>query len=105
MIERFWNDGGLSGAYLAGIATQYSLQKWFYETTRYVFSVEGKVTAGYARIPISTTKSEYADIPHIAMHLSFGLGSKPMPKENKTLKDYAHFYVSPLLHHLTIYAL
>ena len=43
--SRFWNDGGISGAYFAGFATQYSLEKWFYQTKHHVFTLEGKVTA------------------------------------------------------------
>ena len=27
--SRFWNDGGISGAYFAGFAAQYSVETWF----------------------------------------------------------------------------
>ena len=42
--ERFWNDGGISGAYISGLALQLSLEKWLYQTKRYVFSSEMKLS-------------------------------------------------------------
>ena len=100
--SRFWNDGGISGAYFAGFATQYSLEKWFYQTKHHVFTLEGKVTAAYARIPISNNSSEYADVPNIALHVTVGIGSKPLPKKAKPI-DYIHYFGVPFVHHYSIY--
>ena len=100
--DRFWNDGGISGAYFAGFAVQHSIETWFYETTHHVLSLEGKITAAYARIPISDDDSEYADVPNIAFHITLGLGSKPLPKKPKPI-DYANYFGVPILHHYSIY--
>ena len=91
--DRFWNSGGVSGFYFSGVALQASLERWFYETTHHVFTVEGKLTAGYARLRISEDDSEFADVPHIAAHLTFGLGSKPL--KTKTVKSVSHYILTP----------
>ena len=103
--ERFFLDGGVGGQYFAGFAAQYSIQSWFYETEKYVLSAEGKLTLGYSRIPVSTHSDEFSEVPHIAFHFSFGMGSKPMKTNNHKLKDYLHFYLTPLIHHYSIYFL
>ena len=100
--DRFWNDGGISGVYLSGLAIQHSLETWFYETKHHVLTVEGKVTAAYSRIPISNTKSEYAEVPNIAFHITLGLGSKPLKKSPKTM-DYLYYFGVPFIHHYSIY--
>ena len=46
--DRFWNDGGISGAYFSGFAVQASIEKWLYETAHHVFTMEAKLTTGYA---------------------------------------------------------
>ena len=99
--ERFWNKGGLSGAYLAGVAVQTSLETWVHQTDRHVFSIEGKLSAGYARIPISKNTAEFADVPHIAFHLTFGMGSKPL--KNTSASSLAWYVAPPLIHHYAIY--
>lgn len=101
--ERFFLKGGVGGQYFAGFAAQYSIQKWLYETTRHVFSIEGKLTAGYSRVPVSTQTHEFSEVPHIGYHFSLGLGSKPMPMGERSLVDYLHFYLVPFIHHYSIY--
>ena len=100
--DRFWNDGGISGAYLSGLAIQHAIETWVYETSHHVVAIEGKLTAAYARIPISSNDSEYADVPNVAFHLTFGIGSKPIKKGAKPL-DIAQYVGVPLLHHYAIY--
>ena len=100
--ERFWNKGGISGAYISGLALQLSLERWFYQTKRYVFSSEIKFSTGYARIPISKNSNEFGDIPHVAFHITIGMGSKPLTKKASIL-DYAYYFIVPTIHHYTIY--
>lgn len=100
--ERFWNKGGISGAYFAGFAMQLSIERWLYQTRYHLFTTEAKLSAGYARIPISKNKSEFGDVPHIALHVTLGIGSKPLSKQSKPL-DYAYYFLVPTLHHYSIY--
>ena len=36
-----------------------AIETWVYETSHHVVAIEGKLTAAYARIPISSNDSEY----------------------------------------------
>ena len=102
--ERFYMKGGAGGSYLAGVAAQVSLEKWLYETDHFIFSVEGKLTASYARVPVSENRSEFAEAPVVAWHLTFGLGSKPLKKQ-ASLIDWTRYIGVPLAHHLSMYIL
>jgi len=100
--ERFWNKGGISGAYISGLAIQASFERWVYETNRHIITSEIKLSSGYARIPISNNSNEFADIPHIALHVVLGIGSKPL-KIKSTWVDYVNYFIVPTIHHYSIY--
>lgn len=101
--NRFWMDGGVGGAYLAGASTQFTIGSWAYETKGHFITTEGKITLSYARAPISSNQHEYAEIPNIALHLIFGLGSKPPAKENPEWSDYLIQVFPQVLSHLLSY--
>ena len=61
-----------------------------------------KLSTGYARIPISKNNNEFGDIPHIAFHITVGMGSKPL-WENASILDYAYYFIVPNIHHYSIY--
>lgn len=66
--DRGFIDGGF---YLSGPTAQAAVQKRFYIWKKLFFTVEGKLTASYARIPIS---DGHANVPNVAVHGIFGLG-------------------------------
>ena len=100
--ERFYMKGGIGGNYLAGVAAQYSIEKRLYEIKHFIFTLEGKVTASFARVPISEDNTEYAEVPLIAWHITFGLGSKPLKKGAK-VRDWARYIGVPFFHHYSMY--
>jgi hypothetical protein len=67
------HEGGLfdQGYYVSGPTIQAAADKRFYLAKDLFFSVEGKLTASYARITIS---GGYAQVPNAAVHWLFGLG-------------------------------
>lgn len=73
--EVFPEDGGTLnnwGYYLAGPAAQASLGRRFYLSHKFFVELEGKVTAGYAIVPVAGNGQ--ADAPDVAVHANFGLG-------------------------------
>ena len=92
-------NGGIGGAYLSGITSQISLEKWIYETEKHFVNLETKFTLSYARPPISDDINEFGTVPNYAFHFLIGLGSKPVQKES-SLKDKAQWLAVPLGYHL-----
>jgi hypothetical protein len=68
----FPQDGGLSGGYyLSGPTVQCAAEKRFRLWRWIIGSLEAKLTASYARIPV---EGGHADVPNVAIHGLFGLG-------------------------------
>jgi len=65
-------DGGIfDGYHLSGPTAQGAVEKRFHLLRWLVVSLEGKVTATYAWIPV---EGGHADVPDVAVHGLFGLG-------------------------------
>lgn len=66
-------QGGLMGTtyYLVGAGAQISVQRRFYLGDHFFLSVEGKVTAASANLPVANGTSE---MPNTALHGQAGLG-------------------------------
>jgi hypothetical protein len=65
-------DGGIyDGYYLSGPTVQGAVEKRFHIWRWLIASLEAKLTASYARIPI---EGGHADVPDVAVHGLFGLG-------------------------------
>jgi len=97
--ERFYMDGGLGGSYISGITSQLSIEKWVYESPRHFVNAEAKLTASYARVPVSSDINEFADVPNIGFHILLGIGSKPIEKSSSP-KDKALYFAAPVGYHL-----
>jgi hypothetical protein len=93
--ERFWNDGGFNGTFFSGVTAQYAISRNLWESKRNFVNFETKVTASFARIPISESNNEYADVPNLAFHFILGVGSKPLESHSK--KDIAYWLIPPAL--------
>jgi hypothetical protein len=66
-------DGGIyNGYYLSGPTVQGAVEKRFHIWRWLIASVEAKLTASYAWIPI---EGGHADVPNLAVHALFGLGA------------------------------
>lgn len=65
-------DGGISGGYhLSGPTAQGAVEKRFHIWRGLIASLEAKLTASYARIPV---ERGHANVPNVAIHGLFGLG-------------------------------
>ncbi len=65
-------DGGIfDGYYLSGPTAQGAVEKRFHILDWLTASLEGKVTASYAWVPV---EGGHADVPNLAVHGLFGLG-------------------------------
>lgn len=65
-------DGGIyDGYYLSGPTVQGAVEKRFHIWRWIIASLEAKLTASYARIPV---EGGHADVPNVAVHGLFGLG-------------------------------
>ncbi|MFA6147035.1 MAG: hypothetical protein WC899_02370 [bacterium] len=74
-------EGGISGGYyLSGPTIQGAVEKRFHLWRWLIASLEGKLTASYARIPV---EGGHADVPDVAVHGLFGLGLDiPRPRKS-----------------------
>lgn len=67
------DDGGFNGFYLSGVTSQIAIEKRynlpFYE--KVFISVEGKLTASYAKIPVA---DGHATVPNQALHGILSIG-------------------------------
>lgn len=88
--ERF-HTKGLSGHFLTGPSIQFNYERYLYETSKHFLSMDTKLTLSYARVGVSSDKDEYAEAPDIALHLSFGVGSKPEALRQKGFKKAEYF--------------
>jgi len=67
-----WNRGLLrDGNYLSGVSAQVAAGKRFYLWKSLFFTLEAKLTASYANIPIECGD---ANVPNVALHGLFGFG-------------------------------
>ena len=48
---------------------------------------------------MSKNNNEFGDIP---LHITVGMGSKPLRK-NASIIDYAYYFIVPTIHHYSIY--
>lgn len=73
--QRFPTNQGLlhAGYYVAGPASQVALGRRVYLWRGVFVTLEGKLTASFARVPIDAGS---ADVPNIALHGLFGLGAE-----------------------------
>jgi hypothetical protein len=65
------DDGGLNGFYISGVTGQLAIEKRLYLSEAFFFSLEGKFTASWARIPIA---DGHATVPNAALHALIGAG-------------------------------
>ena len=65
------DDGGFNGFYISGVTGQLALEKRLHLTEAFFFSLEGKFTASWARIPIA---DGHATVPNAALHALIGAG-------------------------------
>lgn len=67
-------DGGIyDGYHLSGPTVQGAVEKRFHVFRWFIVSLEAKVTATYAWIPV---EGGHADVPDVAVHGLFGLGAE-----------------------------
>ena len=70
--KKDFDDGGLRGFYLSGVTAQVAVEKRFeFPDSKWFFSLEGKLTASYAEVPIADGD---ATVPNVAVHGIFGVG-------------------------------
>lgn len=69
--KRWEDDGGLNGFYISGAGGQLALEKRYIITEKLSFSLELKMTAAYAEIPIADGT---ATVPNYAAHGLIGVG-------------------------------
>jgi hypothetical protein len=65
------DDGGLNGFYISGAGGQFAVEKRYAFTKKLSFSLELKLTAAYAEIPIADGT---ATVPNYAAHCLIGIG-------------------------------
>jgi len=76
--KRWEDDGGLNGFYISGAGGQMALEKRYTLTQKLSFSLELKMTAAYAEIPIADGT---ATVPNYAVHGLFGIGYDFWPRK------------------------
>lgn len=69
--KRLEDDGGLNGFYISGAGGQLAIEKRYAITEKLSFSLELKMTAAYAEVPIADGT---ASVPNYAVHGLFGIG-------------------------------
>jgi hypothetical protein len=68
------DSGGIGGGYfLCGVGAQAAVEKRFYLNDHFYGSLEAKVTAGYADVPIVNGD---AQVPALTLHGLFGIGAE-----------------------------
>ena len=76
--EKSWqDDGGLNGFYISGAGGQLALEKRYIITEKLSLSLELKMTAAYAEIPIADGT---ATVPNYAAHGLIGVGYDFWPR-------------------------
>jgi hypothetical protein len=65
------NEGGVNGFYISGLTAQGAVEKRFDISRKFFLSLEGKLTASYADIPVAGGE---ASVPNVAAHGLFGFG-------------------------------
>jgi hypothetical protein len=68
--KRLEDDGGINGFYISGAGGQLAIEKRYYATDKLSFSLEVKLTAAYAVIPIADGT---ATVPNYATHGLIGI--------------------------------
>lgn len=71
--KKYNDEGGWNGFHLSGVTSQIGMEKRFYTEGHLFYSIEGKFTASYARIPIA---DGHADVPNYAIHGILSIGYK-----------------------------
>jgi hypothetical protein len=69
--KRLEDEGGFNGFYISGAGGQLAVEKRYYATEKLSLSLEVKVTAAYAVIPIADGT---ASVPNYATHGLIGIG-------------------------------
>ncbi len=69
--KKYEDDGGLNGFYISGVTSQLAIEKRFPFLKKLFLSLEAKLTASYAQIPISDGT---ASVPNYAVHGLVGIG-------------------------------
>ena len=84
---------GIKGLFLSGLSIKTDHEYILYKHKTAVITLQTKLTASYAKIPISTNKNEYVIAPDYAIHISIGY-VRLLPKKAK-LKEKILF-LTPL---------
>ena len=71
--KSYSDKGGFNGFHLSGVTAQGGIEKRFPVSEKVFCSLEAKVTASYAEIPVADGD---ATVPNAALHGIFGLGYK-----------------------------
>jgi len=69
--KKYDNEGGINGFHISGVTSQVAVEKRFDLGKKFFFSLEAKLTASYAEIPIADGR---ASVPNTALHGIFGVG-------------------------------
>lgn len=99
--ERFYMKGGIGGSYLSGVTVQADLERHILENDRHFLTFDTRLTLSYIQPPISTDSNEYAELWNVALHLTLGVGSKPVPKMEG--KDKLQYFLVPFGYYATVY--
>lgn len=67
--KKFEDNGGVKGFYISGLSAQGAVEKRWFVTEKVYLSLEAKVTAGYAIVPVAEGS---ASVPNLALH---GIGA------------------------------
>ncbi len=87
------NSGlGNAGYFLAGPALQVAFEKWVYETERYFFTLESKLSLSAIQMPVEANQESYASMSNVAIHFTFGMGSKPINWSSSRTQDKIYYF-------------
>lgn len=75
--KRLEDDGGINGFYISGAGGQLAVEKRYLITEKFSLSLELKMTAAYAEIPI---RDGSASVPNYAAHGLIGIGYDFWPR-------------------------
>lgn len=81
---------GLGGMYATGPTIQFDYEHYLWQNDSHFISFDTKLSASYAKVPVSPDRAEYAETTDLALHFSIGFGSKPVPSDGNLLRtlDY-----------------
>jgi len=97
--ERFHTKGP-TGHFLGGVTVQFNYERLLYETKYNFFTMDTKLTLSYIQVPVSVGKKETVEAPDIALHLSFGVGSKPSALKAPGMTKLLYF--APVIYPYTV---